>query len=305
MHLHRLGIFFTRITGVLVLMNTGAAFAQQLEPRAYAASPIDINITGIASTYSSGDVAIDPTVPITDAEADVVLIAPYYARSFAVFDRQASVSLVFPMANIDGTGVFKGEDDEVDIIGLGDPILRVAVNLLGSPALKIKEFAVRERETILGASISIVAPWGDYDGSKLVNLGANRWAFKPELGLSHPIGKWDLELYAGAWLFEDNDNFYGGHTREMEPLYSTQTHVVYRFKPGMWASFDFTYFTGGTTIVDGTRKNDRRDNSRAGLTLSLPVAKQHAIKLSWSRGVTVRVGNDFDMVGASWSYAWF
>ncbi|HSX49978.1 MAG TPA: transporter [Cellvibrio sp.] len=289
----------------LTLASTGAALAQQLEPRAYAPMPIDLNVAGIATGYSKGDVALDPSVPITDAQVRVVLATPYYSRSFALLDRQAAISLIVPFADLSGNGDVQGEERAVELSGPGDPVLRFAVNLLGSPAMSIQEFATRKRETILGASLSVVAPLGDYDGTKLVNLGTNRWAFKPELGLSHPVGNWDLELYAGAWLFDENDDFYGGHLRKQEPLYSTQTHVVYTFEPGMWASLDFTYYAGGATTVDGDRKDDRNDNSRAGLTLALPVAKHHALKLSWSRGVSVRIGQDFTMLGASWSYVWF
>lgn len=158
MHLHRLGVFVVRITGVMVLMSTGAVFAQQLEPRAYAPSPIDVTVSGLAATYSTGEVAIDPSVPITDAEADVILVAPYIGRSFALFDKHASFSLVVPVANIDGTGELRGERDQVNITGVGDPILRLAVNLMGSLGLTPQEFATRERETILGASLSVVAP---------------------------------------------------------------------------------------------------------------------------------------------------
>ncbi len=293
------------IAAALTIASTGTTFAQQLEPRAYSPMPIDLNVAGVATAYSSGDVAIDPSVPITDAEARVILAAPFYARSFALLNRQATISLVTPFADFEGNGEMQGELRDRNMSGAGDPILRFAVNLLGSPAQTAQEFATRKRETILGASLSVVAPLGDYDGTKLVNLGTNRWAFKPELGLSQPIGNWDLELYAGAWLFDDNDDFYGGRLREQEPLYSTQTHVVYTFQPGMWASFDFTYYAGGTTTVDGTRKDDRSDNSRAGLTLAIPIAKRHALKLSWSRGVSVRIGQDFTVLGASWSYAWF
>lgn len=305
MKLFRMRVFVTACLASLALVSAGAAFSQQLEPRAYAPAPINLNVTGVAALHSSGDIAVDPSVPITNAQARVVLAAPYYARSFALLDRQAGISLVLPFADLNGNGEIQEETRAVSIAGAGDPILRFAVNLLGSPAQTHQEFASRSRETIVGASLSIVAPLGEYDETKLINLGANRWAFKPELGLSHPIGNWDLEVYAGAWLFGDNDNFYGGQLREQEPLLSTQTHLVYTFRPGMWSSLDFTYYTGGTTTVDGNRKDDRSDNSRAGLTLALPVARQHSLKLSWSRGVSVRIGQNFTMLGASWSYAWY
>ncbi|MEC5387503.1 transporter [Uliginosibacterium sp. H3] len=294
-----------RLAGAMTLVAGGSACAQQLEPRAYAPLPVDLNVLGLAAAYSRGDVAVDPSVPISNAQARLVVVAPFYAHSFDLLGRQAGVSLVMPIADINGHGELQGQAREVKRTGLGDPVMRFSINLLGSPALTAQQFATRKRETILGASLSVVAPLGDYDSTKLVNLGSNRWAFKPELGLSQPVGDWDLELYAGVWLFTDNDNFYGGLVRKQEPMMSTQSHVVYTFQPGLWASFDFTYYVGGATTVGGKPKDDRNDNSRAGLTLALPVARQHALKLSWSRGVTVRIGQNFTVLGASWSYAWF
>jgi hypothetical protein len=290
---------------VLVFASARPVFAQQLEPRAYAPAPVGVNVVGVAAGYSSGDVALDPSVPISNAQARVDLFAPYYARSFGLFDRQAGISLVLPFANFEGDGDVQGETRHIRLTGAGDPVLRFSINLLGSPALTPKQFATRTRETVLGASLSVMAPLGQYDSTKLVNLGTNRWAFKPELGLSQPLGNWDLEVYAGVWLFTDNNNFYGGQVRKQDPLVSTQTHAVYTFQPGLWASLDYTYYVGGATTVGGQPKNDRNDNSRAGLTLALPVAKQQSLKLTWSRGVSVRIGQNFTALGASWSYAWF
>jgi|OpeIllAssembly_1097287.scaffolds.fasta_scaffold181539_1 hypothetical protein len=293
-------VVLTALLGV-----AGTALAQQLEPRAYAPAPAGMSIFGVAAFYSSGDVVLDPSVPIENLQARVRIAAPFYGRTFGLFGRLANVGIIAPFAQADATGDVEGEGRSIDRSGPGDPVFRFAVNLIGSPALTPKEFSTRTRETILGTSLTVVAPLGQYDPAKLINLGANRWAFKPELGLSHPVGPWDLELYAGVWVFTANDNFYGGKVRRQDPLRTTQAHVVYTFLPNLWLSLDYTYYAGGATTVTGQQKRDRQDNSRTGLTLAVPVARQQSMKLSWSRGVSVRVGQDFDALGVSWQYFWF
>jgi hypothetical protein len=292
--------------GLAMLFGSGnTAQAQQLEPRAYASAPVGANILGVAALYSTGDVALDPSVPIENLHARVRIAAPFYLRTFDLFGRQASAGLSLPIADVDATGDVLEQGRSIDRTGPGDPAFRLAVNLIGSPALNPKEFATRRRETILGTSLTVVAPFGQYDPNKLINLGANRWAFKPELGLSQPLGNWDLELYAGVWLFTANDNFYGGKVRRQDPLTTTQAHVVYTLQPNLWASLDFTYYTGGVSTVGGQDKNDRQDNSRTGVTLAVPLTAHQSLKMAWSRGVAVRIGQDFDAVGFTWQYWWF
>jgi hypothetical protein len=181
----------------------------------------------------------------------------------------------------------------------------LAVNLIGGPALTPADFSKRKPRTTLGASLVVVAPVGEYDPQKLINIGSNRWAFKPEIGISTPIGPWFLEGYAGVWLFMDNDNFFGGQHREQDPLASFQAHVSYTFRPSLWVAFDATHYSGGRTTINGSQNDDRQANLRLGLTVSIPVAKGHSIKLNWSDGAVTRIGGDFTSVGIGWQYAWF
>ena len=41
---------------------------------------------------------------------------------------------------------------------------------------------------IFVAALTWIIPAGQYDRTKLVNLGANRWSFKPEAGISRAAG---------------------------------------------------------------------------------------------------------------------
>ena len=280
------------------------AQAQQLEPRAYSPAPIGLNFLGLGALYTTGGVVTDPASPIQNVQARVYTAAPYYGRTFGLFGRLANVTVTTPFAEANAHGDVQTVGRSIDRSGLLDPQVRFAVNLLGGPALTPREFLQHKPETTLGASLTVIAPYGQYDSAKLINLGTNRWACKPELGLSHPAGDWTFELYAGVWLFEANDNFFGGQVRRQDPLASYQAHIVYEMRPRLWAAADFTYYAGGETSLNGQPQNDRQGNTRGGMTLSVPVKQNQSLKLTWSRGVSVRVGSNFDTFGVVWQLLW-
>jgi len=290
---------------LLLLVGLGTAHAQQLEPRAYAPAPIGLNFVGIGTLYSSAGVVTDPSLPIDNVHARVYGVSPYYGRTFGLFGRLASGTLVPPYGWAHVEGDVQDVSRSVDRSGLLDPQLRFGVNFLGAPALTPQEFAKRERGTSIGASVSISAPFGQYDPSKLINLGTNRWAYKPEVGLTQPLGDWVFELYAGVWFFQTNDDFYGGQVREQDPLASYQAHVVYNFSRSVWMAADFTYYDGGATTVGGLPKDDRQNNTRGGMTLSVPCGKNQSLKLTWAQGVSTRVGSSFQNFGLGWQWRWF
>ncbi len=291
----------------VLLGGLGTAHAQQLEPRSYAPVPIGLNFVGIGTSYSTGGVVTDPSLPVENVHAEVYVVPPYCGRTFGLFGRLASATLSTPYGWAHVTGDVQDVGRTVDRDGFLDPVFRFGTNFLGCPALTPPEFVKRKPSTTMGASISITAPFGQYDSSKLINLGTNRWAFKPEAGLSQPIGDWVFEVYAGVWLFETNDDFYGGQVREQDPLATLQGHVVYNFgfsRP-MWVAGDFTYYNGGATTVDGEFKNDRQSNTRGGLTLTIDWFKNQSLKLTWANGVSTRVGSSFQTFGLGWQWRWF
>jgi hypothetical protein len=251
------------VLGVSLALATTAA-AQELEPRAYSPNPTGANFVLLAYGHSTGDVVFDPSVPITNVAARINQGALFYGRTFGLFGRSASAAVQLPYVwgTVEGD-VFE-ERRSVHRSGLADLRLRLTTNLVGGPALAPREFAQRRPRTTLGASVVLVAPTGQYDPSKLINLGTNRWSLKPELGLSHPAGRWFLEGYAGAWLFGDNADFFGGSRREQQALASLQAHVSYVFRPRLWLAGDATFYTGGRTTLDGVPKADLQRNTRLG-----------------------------------------
>jgi hypothetical protein len=254
--------------------------------------------------YGTGSVATDLSLPVENADVQTHTGLLAYARALDVWGTSGKIDFVLPYSSLSGTAEFAGEPRERDISGLGDPKLRFSVNLYGAPALSLDEFANYQQDVIVGASLQVVGPLGQYDDDKLVNLGTNRWTVKPELGISKALGPWILELAAAVSLYTDNDDFLGSHTRAQDPLYSIQGHVIYGFRSGIWVALDGTYYTGGRTTIDGVENDDSQSNTRVGLTVTLPVNRHNSAKFYASTGVTARAGGDFDAVGVAWQYRW-
>jgi hypothetical protein len=294
----------------VALAFAGSVCAQQLEPRAYANLPIGLNFLLVGYTYSQGDVLFDPSLPVSDAKARVNTLILGYVRSLDIGGRSGSIGLAVPYAGIDASGQIatSGQTDpqaaSVTRYGFGDPALRLAVNLHGAPALPLERFREYRQDTIVGTSLTVTAPWGQYDGSKLVNVGTNRWSFKPEVGVSQALGPWILEGALGVTFFTDNHDFAGGHKRSQDPLYAAQAHVIYYFDPGLWAALDLTYYAGGRTSVDGALNNDLQQNSRWGATMGKSLDLRNSLKAYFSSGVTARTGSKFNTGGIAWQHLW-
>jgi hypothetical protein len=278
--------------------------AQELEPRAYSPAPVGLNFALVGLGRSTGEVLTDPSLPIQDVEAKLDAAVAGYGRTFGLAGHQASFVVAAPYIRGDVSGNVFEAAQSVTRSGMGDLKLRLAVNLIGGEALSAREFMRRTPKTTLGASLSISAPTGQYDPDKLINLGTNRWAFKPEIGLTIPHDRWMFDLFAGVWLFTDNPDFFGGVHRSQDPMPTLQAHVSYTIRPRAWVALDSTYYFGGETSANGVDADDRKENSRVGLTLSLPAGKSHSFKLSWSEGATARLGSNFSTYGVAWQYSW-
>jgi hypothetical protein len=279
--------------------------AQEMEPRTYSATPVGTNFVVVNYARSSGDVSFDPSLPITNVQATINNFAIGYSHSFDLAGHTASVAVSVPYASANVTGDVEGQPERAFRSGMGDVRFRVALNLLGDPPLTPQEFARRSPGTVFGASVSVVAPTGQYVPSRLINVGANRWAVKPELGLSQPIGNWFVEGAAGVWLFTGNDDFFGGRSRSQDPMPVFQAHGGYSWRTGLWLAADVTYFTGGRTSVNGVQDRDLQRSVRYGVTLSLPLAEKWSAKLAWSQGLITRVGGNFQTVSIALQYRWF
>jgi hypothetical protein len=287
--------------------------AQDLTPRAYFPTPTSSNAVIVSYAHSGGDLVFDPTVPVTDASGTVHLLAVTYYRSFGLFGQSANITGTLPLAGGDATGTVSGMETTIHRAGMADAVVRVAVNLKGGPAQSLTEFVTAgPRRSVLGASLKVVMPTGQYDPTRLINLGANRWAFKPELGYARRVTRLIVEAYGGLWLFTANDDFLAsdpgtqGSHRTEAPIGALEFHVSYDVNPRLWISGDLNYWYGGRFSVNGAENAGTLEaNSRVGVTASVPVRQRQSLKLSYSDGVVVRYGGKFQVLSVGWQYTWF
>ena len=280
------------------------ARAQDIEPRAYSNAPVGVNFLIGGYAYTRGGIAFGAQLPITNPHLDTSSAVLAYARVLDLWGMSAKFDAIVPYTWLSGTAEYKGETVSRSVNGFANTAFRLSVNFYGAPALTLKEFTGWEQDLIVGASLRVIAPVGQYDDTRLVNIGNNRWSFKPEIGISKAIGPWTFEGTAGATFYTDNNNFFGGKMLSQNPIYSVQAHMIYGFASGVWTSFDATYFTGGRTTVDGVLNSDLQQNWRLGATLAVPVDRRNSIKFYASTGVASRTGNDFDLLGIAWQYRW-
>ena len=288
----------------LSLLVAVGAQAQQLEPRAYSNVPVGLNFFIAGYTYSSGGLSTDPALPLENANLDIKAPFVAYAQAFDAWGKSAKFDAVLAAACLSGEAESNGQLVSRDTCGGLDPAFRLTVNLYGAPAMGLAEFRSYRQDLIVGVSFQVGVPLGQYDPDRLVNLGTNRWTFRPEVGVSKRLGSMTAEAAVGASFYTTNDEFFGGKRREQDPVVSAQLHLIFEFSGGSWLALNANYYTGGRTTVNGVQQDDELSNSRLGATFAWPLDRHHSIKLHASDGISVRSGGDFTTFGVAWQYRW-
>ena len=300
------------LSAAMGLCSLHVLSAQDLRPRAYVITPIHSNAVILGYAFNDGSIFFGTVLPITDGSGRYSVPNFTYYHSLSFFKRSANITATLPYV----VGTFKGEvnesEQQIYRSGMADSIFRCSVNLLGGPALPPKNFIKWKQKTLLGASVEVVAPTGQYYSSHLINPGSNRWAFKPEIGYSGRWKNWILDAYGGAWLFTANNNYLTGsefsnrqNTLTEAPVGSLEMHLSYDIKPRLWASVDGNYWYGGKTTVNGVIKvGTLQANSRIGGTISVPFTRHQSVKFSYSDGDLARIGGTFQTVSFAWQYSW-
>jgi hypothetical protein len=296
----------------LTAMLAVAAPAQDLAPRAYLITPVHSNAVTLTNVYNDGTLLFEGTVPITDATGKLNVPSVSLYRSLSLFGRSANVTAVLPY----GVGTFEGEvlgePRSIYRSGLLDLVFRFAVNLAGGPAMSLAEMRQWREKTLLGVSLKVVAPTGQYDPTKLINLGANRWAFKPELGYSGRFGHFVLDAYGSAWFFTRNPEFFsrnafvpGTQAQTQKPIGALEAHLSYDFRPRFWVSLDANFWYGGRTSLNGVENPATvQESSRIGVTASYPLSRHYSLKAGYAQGAYVRFGGDYRIASVAVQYSW-
>jgi hypothetical protein len=298
------------VLAILVSLSAGAAqlAAQDLAPRAYLITPVSSNAITIIWAFYDGGVDFNGTVPIGHATGTYYVPIFSYYHSLNFFGRSANIAASLPYAVGNFQGSVSGQSRSIYRSGMLDSSFRLSVNLIGGPAMQPKEWVKWKQKRLLGLSLRVVEPTGQYSGTKLINWGGNRWAFKPELGYSQSWGHWALDGYAGAWFYTTNSSFYAGPVTKPQseaPIASLEGHLSYDVKPRLWLSLDGNFWTGGITSLGGIQNlATKQTGSRLGGTASFPITKHQSMKVSYSDGTYIRFGGNYQSVSVAWQYSW-
>lgn len=285
-----------------------AAQAQDLAPRAYVITPLRSNAIILSYAYFNGSILFNGAAPISGATGTYnVQIATYY-HGFNFFGRSANANLSLPY----GIGTFQGDlagkHEQVYRSGLLDLTGRLSVNLKGGPAMTPRQMMKWKQKTLLGVSLRVSAPTGQYDPNKLVNWGANRWGFKPEFGYSERWGHWLIDGYAGAWFFTTNPEYFSSPApapESQKPIASFEGHLSYDVKPRLWVSLDGNFWVGGVTTINGVENTATRQlGSHLGATASIPITRHGSLKFGYNNADYSQFGGAYQNVSVAWQYSW-
>jgi len=287
--------------------------AQDLSPRAYVITPLHSNAITLTWSFYDGSINYNGALPVSGATGTYSVPIFSYYHAFSFFGRSANVVAALPYAAGNFQGTVMGAGTHLYRSGLLDSVYRFSVNLKGGPAMPVEKYVKWKQKVLLGVSLKVVAPTGQYDPTKLINWGTNRWSFKPEFGYSQRWGgKWVLDGYFGVWFFTTNSDFWsrniyfaGTRSQSQSPIGALEGHLSYDFKPRLWASLDGNFWFGGKTTVNGVQDPlSEEKNSRIGGTVAIPITRHQSLKFSYSTGTYIRFGGNYKNVSAAWQYSW-
>jgi len=278
--------------------------AQELTPRTYNNVPVGVNYIAFGYAFSTGNILLDPSLPIEGLDGDVNILFFRYTLSFALFGDNAKFTFFVPRAAGDWTGTVDGVFQTRKATGTGDVRFSLDWNFHGAPALNREQFASYTQGTVAGVSLLVIAPTGEYDEERLLNLGSNRWAFRPQIGVSWARRDWTLEALAAAWIYEDNNDFFDGNKLEQDELVAVKLHAIKTFRPGFWLGFGLGYGKGAQTFVNGEPKATEQTNWRLGATLAYPLRPNQGLVFSLVSAFNDGAGPEFNGIAVAYQYAW-
>jgi len=271
----------------------------------YTITPVGTNQLQLDYAFVHGNASLDPSLVVPAASVNLNQGAVAYTRYFGLSHRLTWVEVSLPVAGI--SGAVGGTRIQGSTTGAGDSSYSMTMLLKGGPALDATEVDTYQASTTVGVTFTVTAPTGSYDPSALLNLGSNRWSFKPEIGLAHPFGtdgRWEFDAYANAYFYTNNLSFHGGEVLEQEPLPGIEGHISYSFLDSVWASLDTRYSFRGATVVDGINQNNAQRNFILGSELNVIFNAHHSMVLEIAKALVHRNGPALIGFSVKYDFTW-
>ena len=199
-----------------------------------------------------------------------------YAKFLPLFDRATMISVIFPMGHISAETIIAGGTSKQVAKGFGDPMLEFDINIIGPKAqMSLPDLMRYEPGFSLDLMMDLAFPVGEYDNTKTLNLGQNRWYGRIGAPIVWQIGPWvpgrrtTLEFLPAVWLFGDNTD-YVGKTMKTDPIFQLDAHFSRELTHNFWASLDGVWYNGGQATVD-TTQGTKLNNIGLGITLGYQI----------------------------------
>ena len=290
---------------VAVLHLPGQAWAQFTDARSYDNTPVGTNQVEVAYAYVHANASLDTALIITGAKLNLNQGMISYARYFGLFHRTMWVEAGVPIAGLSGS--VSGTRIQGSITGAGDSSYQAAMLLKGGPALTVEQFENYKPTTILGVSFTVTAPSGQYNANKILNLGSDRWLFKPEFALSQPFGpeqKWQLDAYANAYFYTDNTSYRGSEILHQQPLPGFEGHLSYSVNDSVWVSLDTRYSFGAITFVNGIDQNNGQQNFILGSEMNVSINPRNSLLFEFGKALVHQNGPALIGFAVKYDYVW-
>jgi Putative MetA-pathway of phenol degradation len=279
--------------------------AQFTDPRNYDNTPVGVNQLELEYAYARANASIDTSLIVVGAKFNLNQGTIDYQRDFSFFHRLAWVEASVPLAGLDGS--VTGTSIQGSTTGTGDSSYEFATLLKGGPALSVAQFETYKPTTTVGVSLTITAPTGLYHADKILNLGSNRWSFKPEIAVSHPFGseqKWEFDAYANAYFYTDNTSYRGVEILRQQALTGLEGHISYSFTSSLWASIDTRYSFGGDAFISGVNQNNAQQNFILGSEVNVSLNAQNSIVFEFAKALVHQNGPSATGFAVYYYYSW-
>jgi hypothetical protein len=288
-----------------VLGFPGRLCAQFTNARTYDNTPVGVNQLELGYSYAHSNASIDTSLIVVGAEFNLNQGTIDYTRDFSFFRRLAWVEASVPFAGLDGS--VTGSTIHGSVIGAGDSSYELGTLLKGGSALSVAQFANYKPTTTVGMSLTITAPTGLYHSDNILNLGSDRWSFKPEIAVSHPFGpeqKWEFDVYANAYFYTDNTSYHRVEILRQQALPGLEGHLSYSLTSRLWASLDTRYSFRGATSVNGINQNNAQQNFILGCEMNVSLSSVNSLVFEFGKAFVHQNGPAATGFAVKYAYSW-
>jgi hypothetical protein len=290
---------------IAVTMVPSKAFPQFNDARAYENTPVGTNQLELNYAYVRANASIDTSLVIPGAKFNLNQGIIDYTRYFGLLHRLMWVEAGIPIAGLSGS--ITGTNIQGSVTGAGDSTYSVAMLLKGGPALSVAQFENYRPTTSLGVSFTMTAPTGLYRPNEILNLGSDRWSFRPEIALSHPFGpeqKWQFDAYGNVYFYSDNTSYHGREILRQQPLPGVEGHLSYAFSDSLWASLDTRYSFRGVTFVNGVDQNNGQQNFTLGSEINVSINSRNSLLFEFAKALVHQNGPALTGFSVRYDYIW-